>query len=136
MANNKHIDIGDISIDIVVVSRLIESFDTVLKTQGLGPGLHYHTKMDEILYIQSGEVMVTVGDEQIIATPGTVVQVPKMTPHAFKSHEGPATLLVSYVPGANQVMYLTELEELHNTGSTWREGIDQLEKHYDNHPVD
>ena len=44
MSEIKHIDVGEISIEVLIVNDLIESFDSVLKTENTGPGLHYHTK--------------------------------------------------------------------------------------------
>lgn len=135
MSNPSHIQVGHISIDVLISNELIESFDSDVQAPDTGPGLHYHTKMDEIFYIQSGKVLITVGDEQIIATPGMVVRVPKMTRHSWKSHEGPAKLLVTFIPGANQVKYLTELGELSRSGASWEEGIAVLRKKYDNTPA-
>jgi len=135
MSGNEHIDVGNISIDVLIVSDLIESFDSELKTENTGPGLHYHTKMDEIFYIQVGKVEVTLGEEKIVATPGTVVRVPKFTHHGFHSIEGPARLLVTFIPGGGQVKYLSELAKLIKSGSSWREGIGALQEKYDVHPL-
>lgn len=88
-------------IKVIVSSDLIESFDSEVTTANVGPDLHYHTQMDEVSFIQSGNVRTTDG-EQIVATPGTIVRVPKMTPHAWKSHDGPCRLLVTFIPGARQ----------------------------------
>jgi mannose-6-phosphate isomerase-like protein (cupin superfamily) len=100
-----------------------------------GPGLHYHTKMDEIFYIMEGKVEVTKGDEKIIATPGSLVRIPKLTHHGFHSIIGPARLLVTFIPGGGQVQYLYELGELMKSGSSWREGIGALQEKYDVHPL-
>jgi len=135
MDGKRHIEIGHLSIEVLVANDLIESFDSEIKKEGAGPGLHYHTKMDEIFYMISGKVEVTVGEEKIVATPGTVVRVPKLTHHAFHSVDGPARLLVTFIPGANQVMYLTELAALVKTGASWREGIGALQEKYDVHPL-
>jgi mannose-6-phosphate isomerase-like protein (cupin superfamily) len=135
MSEIKHIDVGAISIEVLIVNNLIESFDSVLKTENTGPGLHYHTKMDEIFYIMEGKVEVTKGDEKIIATPGSLVRIPKLTHHGFHSIIGPARLLVTFIPGGGQVQYLYELGELMKSGSSWREGIGALQEKYDVHPL-
>jgi len=131
----QEIQVGEIDIKVIVTNELIESFDSVVKVADNGPGLHYHTRMDEIFYILSGAVLVTSGKDQIKATTGMVVRVPKMTPHAWKSFEGPARLLITFIPGANQVNYLTELGELMRSGGSWREGIKALQQKYDNTPL-
>lgn len=135
MSEIKHIDVGEISIEVLIVNDLIESFDSVLKTENTGPGLHYHTRMDEIFYVTEGKIEVTKGDQQIIATPGTVVRIPKLTHHGFHSIEGPARLLVTFIPGGGQVQYLYELGELIKSGASWRDGIGALQEKYDVHPL-
>ena len=130
-----HIDVGEISIDVLIVNDLIESFDSMLKSENTGPGLHYHTKMDEIFYITERKVEVTKGDQKIIDTPGTVARIPRLTHHGFHSMEGPERLLVTFIPGGGQVQYLYELGELMKSGSSWREGIGALQEKYDVHPL-
>lgn len=127
--------IGEMTIRIVVADELIQSFDATMPTAGLGPGLHLHTQMDEIFYVVSGKVAITCGDSTILAAPGDVVRVPKMTPHKWQSAEAPARMLFSFVPGNNQVHYLTELAELANSGRSWEEGIAVLQANYDNKPL-
>jgi mannose-6-phosphate isomerase-like protein (cupin superfamily) len=135
MDSNSQISFGDMSIRVVVSDALIESFDATLPRAGLGPGLHYHTNMDEIFYVQSGRVAITCGETEIVATAGMVVRVPKMTRHGWKSVDGPARLLFSFIPGGNQKMYLTELGELSRSGASWAEGIAVLQSKYDNKPL-
>ena len=129
------IQVGSILIKVIASHDLIESFDSEVTAPNVGPGLHYHTQMDEIFFVQSGKVRITVDREEIIATPGTVVRVPKMTRHAWKSHDGPSRLLVTFIPGARQTMYLKELGELIRSGDSWREGVISLQKKYDNIPL-
>ena len=135
MPPNTQITIGEMSLRVVVSDELIESFDATMPKAGLGPDLHYHTAMDEIFYVQSGKIAITRGDEEIIATPGMIVRVPKMTRHGWKSIEGPARMLFSFIPGGRQAYYLAELGELANQGASWREGIGKLQEKYDNKPL-
>ena len=129
------IQFGEFQIKVIVSDGLIESFDSEVTAPGVGPDLHYHTRMDEIFFIQSGTVLITVDREQIVATPGMIVRVPKMTPHAWKSQDGPARLLITFIPGAQQTMYYKELGELVRSGDSWREGNGILQKKYDNIPL-
>jgi len=127
--------IGEMTIRVVVADELIQSFDATMPTTGLGPGLHLHTRMDEIFYVVSGKVAITSGDSTFLAGPGDVVRVPKMTPHQWQSAEAPARMLFSFLPGNDQVHYLTELAELAHSGRSWEEGITALQAKYDNKPV-
>jgi hypothetical protein len=86
-------------------------------------------------FIQFGNVRITADREEIVATPGMVVRVPKMTPHAWKSHNGPCRLLVTFIPGGRQTDYLKELDKLVRSGDSRREGVTSLQKNYDNIPL-
>ncbi len=135
MNSPSEIQVGEIYIKVLVSNNLIESFDSEVRAADTGPGLHFHSGMDEIFYIISGAVLVTRGQEEIRATPGSVVHVPKKTPHAWKSLGGPAHLLVTFIPGTKQVNYLMELGELVKSGDSWHEGIKALQQKYDNTPL-
>src|SRR5689334_815625 len=122
MNSPETIQVGETSIRVIVADELIQSFEASLPRGGLGPGLHLHTKMDEIFYVVAGKVEITVGDATIVATVGDVVRAPKMTPHKWQSVDGPAKLLFTFIPGQGQIHYLKELAELSNSGASWSEG--------------
>ncbi len=128
------IQVGDIFITPVVSHDLIESFDAEIRTADSGPGWHYHEHMDEVFRVISGEVTITSGGVQIVATPGMVVHVPRRTPHSWKSLGGPARLLFTFLPGRNQLGYLTELGLLSQSGASWEEGVALLRQKYDSVP--
>lgn len=130
-----HFEVGEMTVRVVASDDLIASFDASIPRGGIGPDLHFHTGMDEIFYVYEGKVAITHGNDQTIATPGMVVRVPKLTVHGWKSHEGPARMLFSFLPGGNQESYLRELGELARSGKSWQEGIGALREKYDNTPV-
>ncbi len=43
---------------------------------------HLHETID---YVQDGDLLMQIGDEQHIMTPGTVTKIPSHTPHAAKA---------------------------------------------------
>lgn len=135
MNSDSRFPIGDMTVRVIVSDDLIEAFEAILPRAGLGPDRHYHTGMDEVFYVQSGKVEICQGDTKIVATPGMVVRVPRMTPHEWKSVEGPARMLFSFIPGNHQVDYLRELGALAQTGASWKESISVLQAKYDNKPV-
>ena len=63
-----------------------------------GPKLHKHP-YEEIFIVQEGDVLFTMGDEQIEAGPGDIVIVPPNTPHKFLSR-GQAHRQISIHPVA------------------------------------
>ena len=132
---NSLIQIGEMTIRVVVADDLIQSFEASMPRSGLGPGLHLHTGMDEIFYVKAGKVRITSGDSVVVASAGEIVRVPRMTPHQWQSVDGPAEMLFTFIPGQNQVGYLRELAELSNSGRSWDEGIAALQNKYDNRPL-
>ena len=51
---------------------------------GSGPNLHRHP-YEETFVVQEGDVLFTLGDEEIEAGPGDIIIVPAGTPHKFVS---------------------------------------------------
>ena len=80
---------------------------------GGGPPPHYHTREEESFYVLEGEIAFTVGNRTITGTPGTFVQIPRGTPHAFKNQSAaPARMLIQCIPaGFDRFMaeFATEL---------------------------
>ncbi|MEB3180144.1 MAG: quercetin 2,3-dioxygenase [Nostocaceae cyanobacterium] len=61
---------------------------------------HIHTQENESFYIQEGEMEFQLGEETIIATPGSFVHSPKGQPHSFRNiGETPAKFLCLLTPG-------------------------------------
>ena len=54
---------------------------------GAGPGPHHHP-WDESFFVLAGAVHIGVGDEQTLATAGTLVHVPGGSTHWFRFAEG------------------------------------------------
>ena len=66
---------------------------------GGGPPPHYHTREEETFYVTEGEITFTVDGREVIGTPGTFVQIPRGTPHAFKNNTAKAArMLITCVP--------------------------------------
>jgi quercetin dioxygenase-like cupin family protein len=66
---------------------------------GGGPPPHYHTREEESFYVTEGEITFTVDGRTVAGTPGTFVQIPRGTPHAFKNTTAkPARMLILCVP--------------------------------------
>ncbi len=66
---------------------------------GGGPPPHYHTREEETFYVLEGEITFTVADQTVIGRPGTFVQIPRGTTHAFKNQSAaPARMLIQCVP--------------------------------------
>jgi quercetin dioxygenase-like cupin family protein len=51
----------------------------------MGPPLHVHARHDEWFYILSGEITFQIGDQRIVAGPGTSLFGPRGIPHTFQN---------------------------------------------------
>jgi quercetin dioxygenase-like cupin family protein len=66
---------------------------------GGGPPPHYHTREEESFYVLEGELTFTVDGQTVVGGPGTFVQIPRGTPHAFKNQSSaPARMLIQCTP--------------------------------------
>ena len=59
------------------------SLTEVTMPAGTGAGAHIHPRAEECFYVVAGEYRFTIGDEQVLASAGASVVVPRGTPHAF-----------------------------------------------------
>jgi len=66
---------------------------------GQGPPKHVHDAEDELFYVMSGHLHVLAGDETLEAPAGSLVFIPRQTPHVFQNTSSePAKLLVLFTP--------------------------------------
>jgi len=66
---------------------------------GGGPPPHYHTREEESFFVTEGEITFMVDGRTVAGTPGTFVQIPRGTPHAFKNNtSAPARMLILCTP--------------------------------------
>ena len=57
-------------------------------------GLHKHPTTDELFYVIRGKIKFTVGDREMVAAPGDLIQGPMDVPHCFENIGGePAAFL-------------------------------------------
>ncbi len=73
---------------------------------GGGPPPHVHSREEEGFYILEGEIIVRVGEQRIVATPGTFANMPVGAWHSFKNESGqPAKMLISVAPAGLEQMF-------------------------------
>jgi mannose-6-phosphate isomerase-like protein (cupin superfamily) len=82
-----------------------------------GPGdtgvpRHFHHHLDEMFYVLDGDIRFLVGDEEIVAGPGTFVYIPHGTVHAWRPiGSEPVRQLLIVIPGGFEG-YLDEMQTL------------------------
>lgn len=73
---------------------------------------HFHHHLDELFYVIEGDMRFLVGDEEIVAGPGTFLYVPRGTVHAWRPvGTGPVRQLFAAIPGGFEG-YFDEMQAL------------------------
>lgn len=76
----------------------LTTFESVI-APGDGPPLHVHANEDEVLYVLEGEMRFQLGDEVHSAPVGSLMYVPRGTPHCFQNAgQSPSRLLIFFTP--------------------------------------
>ena len=72
-----------------------------------GPPLHKHLCEEESFYVLEGEITLKVGRQEIRAVSGSVVLVPRGTPHTFwNAGTSPARMLVIFSPAGYEAFFV------------------------------
>jgi quercetin dioxygenase-like cupin family protein len=66
---------------------------------------HLHRAMEESFFVLDGEFTFTVGQDRVMAGPGTYVLVPRGTSHAISAGNGGGRFLAMMVPGGLEEMF-------------------------------
>ena len=90
----------EIKIDPAAAPSQLFAFELTLPPGGGMPYLHLHHEMEEAFYVLQGTIEYTRGDQTILATAGSMIQIPPGEPHKFRN-VGPAQArhLALVIPG-------------------------------------
>jgi quercetin dioxygenase-like cupin family protein len=94
---------GDVPFSIILVHS----------APGVGPTLHQHP-YPEVFVVEAGQATFQLGQDEIVATSGTVVIGPAKVPHGF-SNTGSGELRLTAIHGASQF----DTEWLAGPDPTW-----------------
>jgi len=73
-------------------------FEAIVPPGG-GPPHHLHRREDETFYVLEGQVTLKVGDETLVAGPGTFINLPIWNPHSFRNDSDKMVrMLISLTP--------------------------------------
>ena len=78
-----------------------------------GPIPHIQTREHEGFYVLEGEITFTVGGKEIVAKPGTFVNVPPNVTHSFKNATNSlAKMLIILAPGGLENLFVKVGDEI------------------------
>ena len=73
---------------------------------GGGPPPHVHSREEEGFYVLEGEITFQIGDERLVARPGTFANMSVGTLHSFRNEgSSPAKMLISVAPAGLEQMF-------------------------------
>lgn len=112
-------------------------YEIILPPKTIGAKLHYHRFMDETFIVNEGTLTIEVGQNREKAKQGTVVYVPRFTPHGFRNDsEETVKLLLIFNPSEKREGFFKGLHETLNEVPINPEKYLKLYNKYDSFPID
>lgn len=133
--------IGDSAVQLKLTSEITQDqlglYQIQLAAGAIGARLHYHRFMDEIFIVNQGIVTLQLGKNEQEVGPGTIVYVPRFTPHGFRNKEEEmAQLTLIFNPAQRREGFFRGLKEILTQEPMDQQQFLQLYHKYDSHPVD
>jgi len=112
-------------------------YEISLEPGVVGAQLHYHRYMDETFIVNEGTLTVTHGRTEVAAKAGSVIFVPRFTPHGFANKsDRPVTLNLIFNPAQRREGFFYGLQQIVNAESFNQTDFLKLYEKYDSFPVD
>jgi len=131
---------GNTSITLKVTSELSNDqlgvYEIVLEANTEGAALHFHRFMDETFIVLEGTLTVLHGTEMTQASAGTVIYVPRFTPHGFGNRSAEVVrLMLIFNPAENREGFFYGLQRILTAPVLNKEEFLKLYHKYDSYPV-
>lgn len=112
-------------------------YEISLEPGVVGAQLHFHRFMDETFIVNEGSLTVSHGRTEVEARAGSVIYVPRFTPHGFANRsDRPVTLTLIFNPAQQREGFFFGLERIMNAEPVNSEELLALNRKYDTFPVD
>ena len=135
------LNLNGTSVTFKVTSELSNNqlgvYEISLPANTIGAKLHYHRFMDETFIVNQGTLTIEVGNNKQIAKPGTVVYVPRFTPHGFRNDTNETVkILLIFNPAEKREGFFKGLHETLQEVPVNPQKFLKLYNKYDSFPVD
>src|SRR5215471_11529474 len=136
----KVLRIGNSSMTMKVTSELSNDqlgvYEIELDANTDGAPLHFHRFLDETFIVLEGKLTVQHGTETVEATAGTVIYVPRFTPHAFGNRSAAKTkIMLIFNPAEKREGFFYGLHRILSAPSMNKEEFLKLYHKYDSYLV-
>jgi quercetin dioxygenase-like cupin family protein len=112
-------------------------YEIRLEPGTVGARLHYHRYLDETFIVTEGMLAVTHGQTKINAKAGSVIYVPRFTPHAFANEsDQPTTVMLIFNPAQSREGFFYGLQQILSAPQFNAADFVALNHKYDSFPVD
>ena len=112
-------------------------YEIFLEPGVIGAQLHYHRYMDETFIVNDGTLTVQHGEARTEAKAGSVIYVPRFTPHGFANNsDKPVTLTLIFNPAQKREGFFYGLAQILNQEPINAQEFLTLYNKYDSFPVD
>src|SRR4051812_21535678 len=110
-------------------------YEINLQPDTVGARRHFHRYMDETFIVKEGTLTVQHGDSEVEAEAGSVVHVPRFTPHGFanRSKSG-VTVMLIFNPAQQREGFFYGLEQILNATPVNEKDFLALYNRYDSYP--
>ena len=111
-------------------------YEIALEPGMVGAQLHFHRYTDETFIVMDGTLAVTHGETKLNAKAGSVIHVPRFTPHAFANEsEKPVTLMLIFNPAQSREGFFYGLQQIFNAPNFDGAAFTALNHKYDSFPI-
>lgn len=111
-------------------------YEIVLEPGVVGAQLHFHRYTDETFIVMDGTLAVTHGETKVNAKAGSVIHVPRFTPHAFANEsDKPVTLMLLFNPAQSREGFFYGLQQIFSAPSFDAAAFTALNHKYDSFPI-
>jgi quercetin dioxygenase-like cupin family protein len=112
-------------------------YEINLQAKSTGAKMHFHRFMDETFLINKGILTVMLLGREVEMEEGSVIYIPRFTPHGFRNDSDNATTLtLVFHPGQNREGFFKGLREVMLEQPVDQEKFLRLYHKYDSFPMD
>ena len=109
----------------------------VLAPHTVGAQMHYHRFMDETFIVNKGIINVRHGEKEIAAEAGSIIYIPRFTPHGFENKtDQPVDFILIFNPAQKREGFFRALVKILENVPVNAEDYLALYSKYDSYPVD